>query len=247
MYTFGPIAFLVGIVSTIVTFFIDILTPLTGVGVAPTLAIVLLTVLIRAAMLPLARRQVQAQLVQRRLAPMIAEVRRRFGHDPQKLRDATMRLYKRQNTTPLAGCLPVLVQAPVFFAIYGLFLSREVHGEPNHLLEADLAGVALGDRLPDVAGDPASLALFVGLAIALAVIGWLQVRTMPPPVMQPDSPTAETMLKVTRVLPFLVVAAVPVVPLAAVVYLVTTTAWTVAERVLLFRHLEQRAKAGEVS
>lgn len=240
MYSFGPIAFLVGIVSSVVTVLVDLLAPLAGAALAPALSVVLLTVLVRAALIPVGWSQVKAEFTRRRLAPKLAEVRKRFKDNPQKLQEATLRLYRREGTTPFAGCLPALLQAPVFVAVYGLFLSPEVRGEPNHLLEADLGGVHLGDRLHDVLGDPGGVALFAGLAVVLAVVGWLQRRTTPPPPVEPDTPAAVTMLRVTRFLPFLVVAAVPVVPLAAAIYLVTTTSWTVAERAVLRRIVARR-------
>lgn len=237
MYSFGPIAFLVGIAYSAITLVIDVLSPLTGAAVAPALAIVSLTVVVRTALIPVGRSQVRAEYSRRRLAPKLAELRRRHPNDPQRLHEATMRLYREEGTSPLAGCLPSLVQAPVFLAVYGLFLSTTIHGEPNDLLAARIAGVSLGDRMPDVLGEPAALAVFAALAAVLAVVGWLQRRTTPAPPIAPDGPAAETMARVSRFLPFLVLTVVPVVPLAAVLYLATTTSWTVAERVILRRLL----------
>src|SRR5699024_7841021 len=112
MYSFGPIAFLVGIAGAIVTALIDVLTPLTGAGTAAPLAIIMLTVLVRALLIPVGWSQVKAEFARRRIAPKLAEVQRRFKDDPQRLREATMRLYRREGTSPLAGCFPALLQAP---------------------------------------------------------------------------------------------------------------------------------------
>lgn len=239
MYSFGPIAFLVGIAYAVITLLIDFLTPLTGAGAAPALAIVVLTVVVRAALIPVGRSQVRAEYARRRLAPKLTELRRRHKNNPQRLQEATVRLYREEGTSPLAGCLPALLQAPVFIAVYGLFLSTTIDGEANHLLSAPLGGVALGDRLPDVLGDPAAVALFAGLTVVLAAVGWFQRRTTPAPV-EPEGAGADMMVRLTRYLPFLVLLAVPVVPLAAVVYLATTTTWTVVERVTLRRLLRPR-------
>ncbi|PSL03273.1 YidC/Oxa1 family membrane protein insertase [Haloactinopolyspora alba] len=239
MYTFGPVAFLVGLVSSVVTALVGLLSPLAGAA-APALSVVVLTLLVRTALVPVGWSQVRAEFTRRRLAPRLADLRRTYGDRPQRLREETMRLYRDEGTSPLAGCLPALLQAPVFLAVYGLFLSPEVHGEPNTLLAGTVFGVPLGERLMAAAGDPVAVALFAGLGLALGVVAWLQRRTTPPAPVEPETEAAETMQRVTGVLPFLVVVAVPVVPLAAVVYLVTTTTWTLVERVVLRRVLATR-------
>jgi YidC/Oxa1 family membrane protein insertase len=239
MHTFGPIAFLVGLASSVVTLLIGLLTPLAGTA-APALSIVVLTMLVRAALVPLGWIQMRAEFARRRLAPRLADLRRTHGSRPARLREETMRLYRDEGTSPLAGCMPALLQAPVFLAVYGLFLSPDVSGEPNTLLDGTFFGVPLGERLLSATGDLAAIAPFAGLGVVLVAVAWLQRRTTPPPTVEPDTPAAETMHRVTGILPFLVIAAVPIVPLAAIVYLVTTTTWTLAERVVLRRVMANR-------
>ncbi|NED97951.1 membrane protein insertase YidC [Phytoactinopolyspora alkaliphila] len=239
MYTFGPIAFLIGLASSIVSVLIGLLSPLAGTA-APALSIVVLTVLVRAALVPLGWIQMRAEFARRRLAPRLAELRRKYGSHPVRLREEAMRLYRDEGTSPLAGCLPALLQAPVFLAVYGLFLSPTVSGESNTLLEGTLFGVPLGERLVALTGDLIAMAPFAGLGAALVAVAWLQRRTTPPLTAEPDKPTVDTMRRVTGVLPFLVVVAVPIAPLAALVYLVTTTTWTLVERVVLRRVMATR-------
>jgi YidC/Oxa1 family membrane protein insertase len=113
--------------------------------------------------------------------------------------------------------------------LYGLFLTAEVGGRANALLTSTLAGVPLGARLLDVAG--ADLLVFAALGAALVGVAALTRRLNPAPAA--DVPGAG----VIRLLPFGTVLVAAVVPLAAGIYLLTTTAWTLTERTILRRVL----------
>lgn len=82
------------------------------------LAIVLLVLLIKAAFFKLSEQQYKAGAKMRKLSPRIKALKERFGEDKQKQQQAMMELYKNEKVNPLAGCLPSLVQIPVFFALY---------------------------------------------------------------------------------------------------------------------------------
>jgi YidC/Oxa1 family membrane protein insertase len=81
-------------------------------------AIVLLVLLIKAAFFKLSEQQYKAGAKMRKLQPRIAALKERFGEDKQKQQQAMMELYKKEKVNPLAGCLPTLIQIPVFFALY---------------------------------------------------------------------------------------------------------------------------------
>lgn len=225
MYSFPPLAAAVGILYTAVTTLTTVLTPLLGAASAAT-AIVLLTMGVRLLLVPLGWRQARAERVRTRLAPKVRELRKRHRTDPQRLQRELVELYAAEGTSPLAGIAPALAQAPVFIALYGLFLVPEVGGQANALLQHSLAGVPLGARLPDVAAAP-ELLVFVVLFALLAAVAWGLRRLMP----AGDVPAAT----VVRLLPFGTVAVAAVVPLAAGLYLLTTTGWTLAERTTLRR------------
>ncbi|MER3547181.1 MAG: membrane protein insertase YidC, partial [Rhodanobacteraceae bacterium] len=82
------------------------------------LAIVLLVLLIKAAFFKLSEQQYKAGAKMRKLQPRIAGLKERYGEDKQKLQQAMMELYQKEKVNPLAGCLPTLIQIPVFFALY---------------------------------------------------------------------------------------------------------------------------------
>jgi YidC/Oxa1 family membrane protein insertase len=116
--------------------------------------------------------------------------------------------------------------------LYGLFLTAEVGGQANALLTSTLAGVPLGARLLEVAG----VDLLVFAALGAALIGVAALTRWLAPAPPTDTPGAG----VVRLLPFGTVLVAAIVPLAAGLYVLTTTAWTVTERSLLRRVLARK-------
>jgi YidC/Oxa1 family membrane protein insertase len=94
-------------------------------------AILVLTVGIKLVFFPLANKSYVSMAKMRKLQPKMVELRERYGDDKQKLNQAMMELYKKEGANPLSGCLPILIQIPVFFALYKvLFVSIEMRQAP---------------------------------------------------------------------------------------------------------------------
>ncbi|WP_421707797.1 membrane protein insertase YidC [Algihabitans sp.] len=94
-------------------------------------AILILTVGIKLVFFPLANKSYLAMAKMRKLQPQMLEMRERFGDDKQRLNQEMMALYKKEGANPLAGCLPILIQIPVFFALYKvLFVTIEMRHAP---------------------------------------------------------------------------------------------------------------------
>ncbi len=94
-------------------------------------AILLLTVGIKLVFFPLANKSYKAMARMRALQPKVMKLRERFGEDKQKLNQEMMALYKKEKVNPLAGCLPIIIQIPVFFALYKvLFVTIEMRHAP---------------------------------------------------------------------------------------------------------------------
>jgi YidC/Oxa1 family membrane protein insertase len=224
-------------------------------GLATAAAIVAFTMAMRLAVLPLSYYAMRGQDAQARLAPQVQHLRQRYSRQPDRLRAELAGLYRREGTGMLSGCLPVLLQAPVLSVMYLLFRSPTVDGRPNGLLTHDLFGAALGSHW---LGGPGPLsaqgvAFFVIFAL-LALIGWLHARMLGaaiPAATAGDAATAATgqqtapqgtaLSVLTRLAPQVTVVVAAFVPLAAGLYLVTTTAWTVAERTVLRRRIAANA------
>ena len=231
MYSFPPLAAAIGVLYTAVSSLTTAFTPLLGAASAAA-AIVALTMIVRTILLPLGFAQVRGELARLALAPKLREVQRKHGNNPARLRREIAALYQREGTSPLVGCLPALAQAPVFMVLYGVFLTSEIGGQANVLLTSTLGWVPLGARVLDAAG--ADLLVFAALFALLIGVAAL-TRWLTP------APPADTLGGgLIRMLPFGTVFVAAIVPLAAGLYLLTTTAWTVTERTVLRRVLARR-------
>jgi YidC/Oxa1 family membrane protein insertase len=87
-------------------------------------AIILLTLLIKILFYPLTRKSFESTARMQALQPKMAELRVKYKNNPQKLNQETAALYKREGVNPLGGCLPLLLQLPIFFALYNLLISH---------------------------------------------------------------------------------------------------------------------------
>jgi YidC/Oxa1 family membrane protein insertase len=223
------------------------LSPVTG-GLAAAIAVVLLTLTVRAVLVPLAVLQVRAERDRRRLAPRIAALRQRYGTDTERLRRAVQELYTSERVSPLAGCLPVLAQAPVLSLVYTLFTHGTIGGVTNTLLAATLAGVPLGRSLAVTLASPlwahawVVLLLLAVLAVVVeasrrANLRWNPVVAPSPGARDAAVPGAAAAAAIGRSAPFLTVLFAALAPLAATLYVVTSAAWTLGERAVLRRVL----------
>ncbi|GIH73344.1 YidC/Oxa1 family membrane protein insertase [Sphaerimonospora thailandensis] len=205
------------------------LSDLTG----PAVATVLFTLAVRLLLLPLSVRAARAQRIRLRLAPEVERLRRRWRRDPQRLHTEVSSLYAREGTSMFAGFLPMLAQAPFFAVTYRLFTSAVIAGHPNLLLAQGMLGVPLGEHLSAVlavAGPFSAPAMvFLGLFVLLAIVAWAASHTASQRI-EPAAP----MRRLQTLLPYGTLLVAAFLPLAAGVYLLVSSAWTTAERALLY-------------
>ncbi|HJO74138.1 MAG TPA: membrane protein insertase YidC, partial [Rhodospirillales bacterium] len=104
------------------------------------LAILLVTVVIKMVFFPLANKSYRAMSKMKLLQPEVTKIRERVGDDKTRMNEEMMALYKREKANPASGCLPVVVQVPVFFALYKvLFISIEMRHTPFYGWIQDLS------------------------------------------------------------------------------------------------------------
>src|SRR3954447_16175349 len=109
-------------------------------GIAWALSIIGLTMVIRAALIPLFVRQIKSSRNMQLIQPRVKELQKKYSHDREKLAAETMALYKETGTNPFASCLPILLQMPIFLALFRLIDHAAKHpDEPRALLTSDLA------------------------------------------------------------------------------------------------------------
>ncbi|MEV5550935.1 YidC/Oxa1 family membrane protein insertase [Streptomyces sp. NPDC052309] len=225
----------------------DLLQPLFGTGAAAA-AIVLFTALVRLLVHPLSRAAARGQKARSALQPRIAELRRKHARNPERLQRAVLELHAEEKVSPLSGCLPSLCQLPAFFLLYHLFSSSEIGGRANELLAHRLFAAPLGERWADALGDGGPFGdaglVYAGLFVlvaGVAAFGYrLTKRTMAaqPPLPAGEGEQVPGLGAVTKVMPFMsffTLVTVAVVPLAAALYVVTSTTWSAVERAVLYR------------
>lgn len=238
IFAFPPIAAVLDFAYSALTALAALLEPLAG-SAAAAAAVILVTLLIRTLLIPVGVSQAKAEQTRARLAPKLRELQKRHKKDPERLQRETMQLYKNENTSPFAGCLPVLLQAPVVGILYSLFLRTDIAGHPNELLSHDLFGASLGTSLSSMLVEgPFSLAtLLVYLVIIAIMIAVAEVtRRVFRPAQVDDSPMSSPgMLRMMNAMHYLSAVFAVFVPLAASLYLAVTVAWTLVQRMVLRR------------
>ncbi|MFI5871938.1 YidC/Oxa1 family membrane protein insertase [Streptomyces sp. NPDC051445] len=237
--------------ASLVEHLADLLHPLFG-ATAAAAAIVLFTALVRLLVHPLSRAAARGQKARTALQPRIAELRRKHARNPEKLQRAVLELHTEEKVSPLSGLLPSLCQMPAFFLLYHLFSSSSIGGEDNALLDHRLFAAPLGDRWTDAltgggvfgAAGVVYLALFAVVA-AVATFNFVRAKRVPLPLPPAGAGTGTgtgdvvpglgTISKVMPFMSFFTLVTVAVVPLAAALYVVTSTTWSACERAVLYR------------
>lgn len=215
-----------------------LLAPVAGSAAAAT-AIIVVTLLVRMLLIPVGISQARAEQTRARLAPRLRELQRRHRKNPERLQRETMQLYRDEKTSPFAGCLPVLLQAPVIGILYTLFLRVDIAGHPNELLSEELAGASLGTSLVSMlVTGPFSLptlAVFGALMVVMIAVAEITRRVFRPTAVDDGPLSSPSVLRMMGALQFLTAVFAMFVPLAAALYLTVTVAWTLVQRVILRR------------
>ena len=197
-------------------------------------AIILLTVIIRSLMFPVAQRQFASMASMKAVQPKLKALQERYKDDKPKLQQETMALYKSEGVNPLAGCLPIFLQIPVFFALYKtLILSIEMRHQPFALWIKDLSApdpahiLNLFGMLPFT--PPSFLGLGV-LAVLLGVTMWMQFK-LNPAQMDPAQQ------QVFAIMPWMMMFVMAPFAAGLLIYWITSNLLTIAQQKFLYsRH-----------
>ncbi|PEQ14489.1 membrane protein insertase YidC [Novosphingobium sp. PC22D] len=204
-------------------------------------AIILLTVLVRGIMFPIAQRGFASMAAMRAIQPKMKALQERHKDDKQKQQQEIMKLYKEEGVNPLAGCLPMLLQIPVFFALYKtLILAIEMRHQPFVLWIKDLSApdplhiLNLFGLLPF---DPPSFLGIGVLALLLGITMFLQFKLNPAQM----DPMQQQMFMIMPWFMMFIMA-----PFAAglLLYWITSNLLTIAQQKYLYsRHPQLKAMA----
>lgn len=154
-------------------------------------AIIALTLIIKAILLPLAYKSYVSMAKMKELQPQMEKIKENAGDDRQKLQKEMMELYRKEKVNPASGCLPILMQIPIFFSLYKvIFVTLELRHAPwigwiRDLSAPDPSSLYnLWGLLPWAAPEPGSILalIFIGiLPLCLGVSMWLQQKLNPAP------------------------------------------------------------------
>jgi YidC/Oxa1 family membrane protein insertase len=246
-----------GVVAWVIMHIHTVLGHLFGpdTGLAWGLSIVLLVVAIRICLIPLFVKQVHAQRKMAQHAPHLQELRKKYKGDKQRLNEETMKFYKENGVNPLAGCLPMIPQMIVFYALFSVL--RAIAGWngktalPYGLTvpvvksaqKATVFGVHLGDKFTSLFAHPSlspRVAIVIGLTVAVSAsttfmtVRQSSKRGLMQTNVDPDNPMAQSQKYMMYIIPFFSLTGLYWV-YGLVLYWVTTNLWTLGQQYFMFR------------
>jgi len=134
--------------------------------------LIIFSILVKIVVYPLTRKSYQSMRAMSSLQPKLKSLKEKYAKDPQKLNQATMKLYKEEGVNPMGGCLPMLIQMPLLFALFQVFRSTiELRGEPFMLWISDLSAP---DTLFEIGGFPINI-----LPLVMAASMFIQQKMTP--------------------------------------------------------------------
>jgi YidC/Oxa1 family membrane protein insertase len=207
------------------------------------IAIVCLTLIVRTLLFPIAQRQFRSMAAMRAIQPKMKAIQDRHADDRMTMQQEVMKLYKEEKVNPAAGCLPIFLQIPVFYALYKtLMVSVEMRHKPFVLWIRDLSApdpltpVNLFGYLPFT--PPHILALGV-LPILLGITMWLQMR------LQPQAPDP-VQRQIFGLMPWVLMFVMANFAAGLQLYWVTNNILTIAQQKWLYsRHPSLKAQAAK--
>lgn len=216
-------------------------------GAAWALSIIGLTLGIRAMLIPLFVKQIRSSRNMQLLQPRVKELQAKYSHDRERLAQETMALYKETGTNPLASCMPLLLQMPIFIALYQL-ISKAANGKGHGVLsdaaaqqmsEAKLFGVHISSTFTTANGDIKVQVLAAFLVVAMTATTFLTQRQLMSKNMPADAMTgqyAQQQKMLLYVLPIVFAVGGIAFPIGLLLYWTTSNLWTMGQQFFVIRN-----------
>jgi YidC/Oxa1 family membrane protein insertase len=242
----------------------DFLSPMLGAtsGWTWALSIVILVVLMRLVMVPLFVKQMHTTRAMSALAPEMQALRKKYKNDKQTLQQETMKLYQQAGVNPLMGCLPVVLQLPLFFALFSVLkaiaewkpgqapkygLTEQMVSSAQH---AKILGATVADKflftgtlhVPLHAKIVILVAVLISMTTTYLTVRQSMKRGMMPAA-TPDNPMGQSQKYMAYIMPVFALSGL-YWPFGLVLYWVTTNLWTLAQQYVMFRVYPQPKAAG---
>jgi YidC/Oxa1 family membrane protein insertase len=251
-----------------------VLSPLFGKdsGITWTASIVLLVVAMRLLLYPVFAKQFKSQRRMMDLQPKVKALQDKYKNDRQKLAEEQMKLFRENNVNPFAACLPVLLQAPIFLALFRVLTSfkpeadgetfKAHYGVPSHLVESAAkarvfgAPLSVGFRstnelIHQLHASPTTVRLVaVIIIVAMTIAQFLASKQMMSRnAAQANTAMAQQQKIMLYVLPLMFggFAFIYPTPLGVLIYWLTTNLWSFGQQQLLLRHMHAPVESGAPS
>ena len=237
----------VNALTTVLIWLHDLVEPLAGTH-SWGWAIVMLTLIVRVAMTPLAIKQVRSMRAMTKLQPQMKELQNKYKVDrsllkkdpekykakKQKLNEEMMALYQREGANPAASCLPILAQAPIFIALFWtLIRADDLVGAPFYFVTRYVPDEGLTGAVSD-AGWPGWLLIVLMSGTMFLVQKQMMARNP----MQAEGPMAQQQKIMLYAMPLVLAFISFRFPLGVLVYWVTTNFWQVAQQAIILREVK---------
>ncbi|KAL5653957.1 hypothetical protein ACJX0J_033276, partial [Zea mays] len=210
-------------------------------------AIILLTIIVKAATLPLTKKQVESTMAMQNLQPQLKAIQQRYAGNQERIQLETARLYRQAGVNPLAGCFPTLATIPVWIGLYqalsnvanegllteGFFWIPSLGGPTT--IAARQSGAGISWLFPFVDGHPPlgwyDTICYLVLPVLLVASQYVSMEIMKPP--QSDDPSQKNTLLVLKFLPFMIGYFSLSVPSGLSIYWFTNNVLSTAQQVWL--------------
>jgi YidC/Oxa1 family membrane protein insertase len=216
-------------------------------GVAWVLSIIGLTLVVRIALIPLFVKQIKSSRNMQLIQPKVKELQKKYGHDRERLAQETMKLYKDSGTNPFASCLPILLQMPIFLALFRLIdqaakdpaVERGLMTEElnNQFRDAVFLGAKISDTF--LSTDDWSVRLLAAvLVLAMTATTFLTQRQLMSKNMPADAltgPYAQQQKLLLYVLPVVFAVGGIAFPIGVLFYWTTSNLWTMGQQFYVIR------------
>ncbi|MGI8808395.1 MAG: YidC/Oxa1 family membrane protein insertase [Acidimicrobiales bacterium] len=208
-------------------------------------AIALLTVTVRIFLIPLTAKQVKSQQAMQRIQPELKRLQAKYKGDRVKMNEELQKFYKENKVNPLAGCLPILLQAPLFIVLYRLILDLSHDDGPKHVPHSSTLftslvesggemvswGMDLSKAASSVGGSKALL--YYGLIALTVATGYFQQRQMTARL--PKDAVNPQMQMIGKIFPAIIGVVSLSVPAGVVVYFIVSNFWQIGQQAVTFR------------
>ena len=217
-------------------------------GVAWVLSIIGLTLVIRMALIPLFVKQIKSSRNMQLIQPKVRELQKKYGHDRERLAQETMKLYKDSGTNPFASCLPILLQMPIFLALFRLIDQAAKKPEVERGLMTEQLNrqfgdaIFLGAKISDTfintndVGVRVLAAILVLAMTATTVLTQRQLMSKNMPADALSGPYAQQQKMLLYVLPVVFAVGGIAFPVGVLFYWTTSNLWTMGQQFYVIRN-----------